>query len=104
MSRCPNRNCAAPPEAFLSRSGYSSTARQVCSEHHYYTLLTEHLLCISCEALRLPQKTARQQDSDDEDTEENQYILAGLQSSYPSESVTSCEEHVPCDHLRQTGY
>ncbi|KAH3739180.1 hypothetical protein DPMN_045827 [Dreissena polymorpha] len=74
--RCPNKNCPVPPDAFLSRSGYGSTARQVCSEHHYYTLLTERLLCSHCEALRLRQKTAKQQDSDEE--EETQFIWQGF--------------------------
>ncbi|KAH3804378.1 hypothetical protein DPMN_132663 [Dreissena polymorpha] len=74
--RCPNKNCPAPPDAFLSRSGNSSTAHQVCSEHHYYTLLTERLLCSHCKALRLRQKTAKQQVSDEE--EEPQYIWQGF--------------------------
>lgn len=46
--RCPNKNCPAPPDSYLTRHGYGTTARQVCSDSNYYTLLTERLLCNHC--------------------------------------------------------
>jgi hypothetical protein len=50
---CPNSNCPAPPGSFLSRRGFSTSARHVCSTKNYYTLLTERLQCSHCEKLRL---------------------------------------------------
>ena len=50
--RCPNKDCPAPPDSYLVRRGYSTIARQVCSEQNYYTLLTEKLVCYPCEKLR----------------------------------------------------
>ncbi|KAF6726475.1 hypothetical protein FQA47_021368 [Oryzias melastigma] len=50
--RCPNTNCPAPPNTFLIRKGYSSSARQVCGLKSFYTLLSERLLCTYCERVR----------------------------------------------------
>eukprot|EP00057_Strongylocentrotus_purpuratus_P015139 XP_011669613.1 PREDICTED: uncharacterized protein LOC105440781 [Strongylocentrotus purpuratus] len=46
---CPNSNCPAPPDSFLTRSGYGPVARQVCGLTCDYTLLTERLKCHHCQ-------------------------------------------------------
>ncbi|KAF6719442.1 hypothetical protein FQA47_024064, partial [Oryzias melastigma] len=50
--RCPNTNCPAPPNTFLIRKVYLSSAQQVCGLKSFYTLLSERLLCTYCERVR----------------------------------------------------
>ena len=69
--RCPNKSCPAPPDTYLNSKGYATAARQVCGQRHYYTLITERLICEPCKGLREKSKEGRQQaalDSEDEDT------------------------------------
>jgi hypothetical protein len=46
--KCPNARCPAPPNTFLTKSGYGNVARQVCGMRYNYTLLTERLKCNEC--------------------------------------------------------
>ncbi|XP_023820146.1 uncharacterized protein LOC105355868 isoform X2 [Oryzias latipes] len=60
--RCPNPSCPAPPDTFLIRKGFSSSARQVCGLKSFYTLLSERLLCTHCEKVRNASEMTRDQD------------------------------------------
>ena len=47
-TKCPNARCPAPPNTFLTKSGYGNVARQVCGIRYNYTLLTERLKGNEC--------------------------------------------------------
>lgn len=57
--KCPNSRCPAPPNTYLTKSGYGNIARQVCGMQYDYTLLTERLKCNECQR-------ARQKDTSDD--------------------------------------
>lgn len=48
--RCPRKNCPAKDEedAYLTRSGYTSTVRYICDISDWYCMLTEVLSCSAC--------------------------------------------------------
>ena len=96
---CPNRNCRAPAGSHLIKRGYSSSARQVCGEHYYYTILTERLLCPHCQKQR--RRTSPDSDSDDGEDGGPQYVWM----AYSPMIMMNCyPEPVPCRHLWEEGH
>lgn len=82
--KCPNSNCPAPPGSYITRGGFGTYARQVCGTKHFYTLLTERLMCSHCKKVRhaAAEKsggTGGDEDDDDDDDDEVQF---GNQQQY----------------------
>ncbi|XP_071957785.1 uncharacterized protein [Antedon mediterranea] len=74
--KCPNPNCPAPPDTYLSRCGFGNNPRQVCGLNFHYTLLTERLQCSYCMHMRKAGKADSDKEKDGKQQERQYRWLA----------------------------